>query len=190
MAFIVRILNALTKYRVSKCPGVNISALSKVNFRAIVHRPTSQLIIGKGSIVNGSLISDREGSIIKIGENTFIDRSMIVSAERIEIGDDVLIAGGCYIVDHNSHSLSWEKRRHDVKNWFEGKKDWANVNRAKVVVKNRAWIGFNCIVLKGVTIGEGAIVGAGSVVTKDVPDYTVVVGNPARVLREISANER
>lgn len=189
MELIVKIQNAFKKYQFSKCEGVNISVLSKVNFRGIVHKPTSQLIIGKGSIVKGSLISDRKGSIIKIGENTFIDRSMIISAERIEIGDDVLIAGGCYIVDHNSHSLSWEKRRNDVKQWFEGKKDWVNVDRAKVLIKKRSWIGFNCIILKGVTIGEGAVIGAGSVVTKDIPDYTVAVGNPARVLRKISPNE-
>jgi len=57
-------------------------------------------------------------------------------------------------------------------------------------IKDKAWIGFNSIILKGVTIGEGSIVGAGSVVTKDIPDWSIVGGNPAKVIREISENER
>ena len=48
-----------------------------------------------------------------------------------------------------------------------------------------AWIGFNSIILKGVTVGRGAVVGAGSVVTNDVPDHTVVAGNPARVIKKL-----
>ncbi len=59
-----------------------------------------------------------------------------------------------------------------------------------VHVGDKSWIGFNSIVLKGVTIGEGAVVGAGSVVTKDVSAWTVVAGNPARVIREIPEDER
>jgi acetyltransferase-like isoleucine patch superfamily enzyme len=59
-----------------------------------------------------------------------------------------------------------------------------------VKINDRVWIGFNSIILKGVTIGEGGIVGAGSVVTKDVPPYTIVAGNPARVIREIPIDER
>ena len=52
-----------------------------------------------------------------------------------------------------------------------------------ITIKDKAWIGFDCIVLKGVTIGEGAVVAAGSVVTKDVPDYAVVAGNPAVIVK-------
>jgi acetyltransferase-like isoleucine patch superfamily enzyme len=58
------------------------------------------------------------------------------------------------------------------------------------MISDFVWIGANVIILKGVTIGEGAIVGAGSVVTKDVPPYTIVAGNPARIIREIPENER
>ncbi|MBD2129908.1 acyltransferase [Microcoleus sp. FACHB-1] len=113
----------------------------------------------------------------------------LIAAQRINIGDDVLIAGGVTIVDHNAHSLSFSQRSEDVVNWKIGKKDWTNVKIAPVTISNKVWIGFNSIILKGVRIGEGAVVGAGSVVTKDVPAWTVVAGNPARVIREIAEDE-
>ncbi len=62
-------------------------------------------------------------------------------------------------------------------------KDWSNVKSSPITIKDKAWIGFNSIILKGVTIGEGAVVAAGSVVTQDVPDYAVVGGNPAKIIK-------
>ena len=82
----------------------------------------------------------------------------------------------------------WPCELRDIRNGdnFILHKDWSNVNSAPITICDDAWIGMNCIILKGVTIGEGAIVGAGSVVTKDVPAWTVVAGNPARVVKKIS----
>ena len=59
----------------------------------------------------------------------------------------------------------------------------------QVVIEDDAWIGFKSSVLKGVTIGRGAIIAAGSVVTKDVPPFTLVAGNPAKVIRELSEQD-
>jgi galactoside O-acetyltransferase len=92
---------------------------------------------------------------------------------------------GATIVDHNSHSLNWDIRNRDVEDWASGRKDWTGVLRKPVIIGKRVWIGFNAIVLKGVTIGEGAVIGAGSVVTRDVPPYCIVAGNPARIVREM-----
>ena len=78
----------------------------------------------------------------------------------------------------------------DVKEWIENRKDWSNVQITPVVICDRSWIGARSIILKGVTIGEGAIVGAGSVVTSDVPPWTIVGGNPARVIRALTDEER
>jgi len=184
------ILNLFAKWRILGLQGIDISTNTKVNYRGIILKGKNRLSVGRGSIVEGSLISDREGSVISIGENTYIGSSHIVSAENVEIGNDVLIAWGCCIVDHNSHSISWSKRSNDVKDWYIGKKDWENVLCSPVKIGNKVWIGFNSIILKGVTLGEGAVIGAGSVVTKDVPPYTVVAGNPARIIREIPPDER
>jgi acetyltransferase-like isoleucine patch superfamily enzyme len=69
-------------------------------------------------------------------------------------------------------------------------KDWSRVAGEPVIIRDKAWIGLNAVVLKGVTIGEGAVVAAASVVTKDVEPWTIVAGNPARVMRELGADER
>jgi len=66
----------------------------------------------------------------------------------------------------------------------------STVATAPVKISNKAWIGVRAIVLKGVTIGEGAVVGAGSIVTSDVPPWTIVAGNPARIIRPLTDEER
>ncbi|WP_263358973.1 acyltransferase [Acidicapsa ligni] len=77
-----------------------------------------------------------------------------------------------------------------MRDWYHGKKDWKTVILKPVRICDKSWIGLNAIVLKGVEIGEGAVVAAGSVVTKNVPSWTVVAGNPAKVIREIPVEDR
>ena len=131
------------------------------------------------------MASDRVGSSVLIGERTFVGSSTLVTADRIEIGNDVLVSWGCTIVDHDSHCVEWNDRKDDVRAYYSGDKDWAKVAVKPVVICDKVWVGFNVIVLKGVTIGEGAVVAAGSVVTRDVPAFSVVGGNPARVIRQL-----
>ena len=178
------------RLRIAGRAGVTISPRAKVAYRKIRFVQNCTLSIGSGSIVEAAIIFDRPGGSIRIGDRTFVGASTFVCAEHIEVGDDILISWGCTIVDHNSHALAWKDRSQDVANWYEGKKDWTAVERAAVRIGNKAWIGFNAIILKGVSIGEGAIVGAGSVVTRDVPAFTVVAGNPARPIRELEEHER
>ena len=101
-----------------------------------------------------------------------------------------MIAWGSYIFDHGSHSLRFSVRSQDVKLWLDGKKDWRGIEISTTRIHDKAWIGFGTIILPGVSVGEGAIVGAGSVVTKDIPPWTVVAGNPARIIRELNEYER
>lgn len=170
--------------------GVMVASKCRVAWHKIRFARGSTLAIGHGSIVEAAIRFDRPGGAVRIGDRSFIGASVLICAESIDIGDDVLVSWGCTIVDHNSHALAWCDRSRDVGNWFDGRKDWAKVERSAVRIGNKAWIGFNVIILKGVSIGEGAIVGAGSVVTRDVPPYTVVAGNPARPIRELAAHER
>ena len=154
--------------------------------------------IGENSQISGNFIFEIQQGKISVGNRTFIGGGLFICIDEIEIGDDVMFAWGCTVTDNNSHSHIWSERKNDVMEWKKGLdenktgayKNWTNVKTAKIIIKNKAWIGFNSIILKGVTIGEGAIVGAGSVVTKDVLDWTIVAGNPAKIIREIPEDER
>jgi acetyltransferase-like isoleucine patch superfamily enzyme len=162
---------------------------SSYNKRKVSWQNNCSLKIDEMSEINGLLTFDRDSASISIGKRVFMNGSL-VAAQSIQIGDDVMFAWGVTVVDHNSHAIAFSERADDVINWRDRTKDWANVKIAPVKVSNKVWVGFNSIILKGVTIGEGAIVGAGSVVTKDVPPWTIVAGNPARIIREIPLSER
>jgi len=183
-----RLCRVAARRRVLRKPGVAIAPDAKVSFEKIALRSSSRISIGSGSIVDASIVFERDEGEVVIGCNTFVGASTLICAESINIGDDVLIAWGCTFIDHDSHSVDWETRRDDVTSWFQHKKDWINVPRASINIKSRSWIGLNTIILKGVTVGEGSVVGAGSVVTTDVPPNAVVAGNPARIIRDLTEN--
>lgn len=109
----------------------------------------------------------------------------ILCATSIIIGNDVMIAGDCYITDNDGHPIDWRVRRDDVMNRKKGIKNWNQVGMSPVNIGNDVWIAPKSIILKGVSIGDGAVIAAGSVVTKDVPSGVIVAGNPARVVRKI-----
>jgi len=148
-----------------------------------------KISIGEDSMVSGRFVIEKATGRIDIGKRCSIGPGMFISIEHIEIGNDVMISWGCTIADNNSHSLNWQERINDVENWKRGieenkigfYKNWDCVKKGKITIGNNVWVGFNVIILKGVSIGNGAIIAAGSVVSKDVPDYSVVAGNPAEI---------
>jgi len=155
--------------------------------------------IGEKCYIECNFIFEKQSGKINIGDRCSIGGATnLISINEINIGNDVIISYGCTIYDHNSHSIYWNQRKNDVLNIindfqnesnFIKNKDWKNVKTEKVEICNKVWIGFDVVILKGVTIGEGAVIGARSVVTKDVPPYTVVAGNPATIVKKIVEGE-
>ena len=153
-------------------------------------------ICGKGSLLIGENVSINSGGIYNpaagdghtyfnlyngsliIGNNVGMSNVAITTSEKIEIGDGVAIGAGCIIADTDFHPIGYEDRMDDNK---------AAIRTAPIVIGKGVFLGARCIILKGVTIGEKSVIGAGSVVTKDVPAGELWAGNPARFIRKIEA---
>jgi len=152
----------------------------------------ASILIGENSHILGELLVFANGGRIEIGKDCYLgEGARVWSAEKIRIGDRVLISHNVNIFDNNTHPLNASDRHKQFMaiTTFGHPKD-IDLDEAPVNIANDVWIGAMAIILKGVTIGEGAIVGAGSVVTKDVPPWTIVAGNPATIIRELSNDER
>lgn len=115
------------------------------------------------------------GNRVTFGKNVFINHSAILSTSgKIEFKDNCMAAPGLRIATIN-HDMN---ERHKIYTY------------GKVTIGENAWLGMNVTICPGVTIGKYAVVGAGAVVTKDVPDYAVVAGVPAKVIRYLDPNEQ
>ncbi len=120
-----------------------------------------RIFFGVGFYLRGS------GARVEIGDHTYLNRrTEITCRERVTIGERCAIAWDVNIMDTDAHT-------------FEDRPD-----TVPVTIGNHVWIGAGALVLKGVTIGDGAVVAARAVVTKDVPAGALVVGQPAHVIRE------
>lgn len=155
------------------------------------------LHVGDDTIFSGEYVFESNEGEIKIGKHSYIGASMFISRSSIEIGNNVTIAWGCTIYDHDSHSLDFKERRNDIEQElsdirfghnFIKNKNWDVVKTAPIKICDDAWIGMDVLILKGVKVGEGSVVAARSVVTKNVPPYTLVAGNPARVIKSLKHN--
>jgi acetyltransferase-like isoleucine patch superfamily enzyme len=169
--------------------NVDIGAGSRVDFLRARGARHGHLRVGASSMIDAKLGFDRSEAEIVIGDRTFVGRSALVAAQRISIGNDVLISWDVTIVDHDSHAIDFAGRRHDVEGWLAGRKDWSHVEISPVSIADKVWIGFGAAVLKGVTIGEGAVIAARSLVVKDVAPWTLVAGNPARPIRDLKPHD-
>jgi acetyltransferase-like isoleucine patch superfamily enzyme len=182
---IIDLVDSALGWRSRFSSAVKVGRGTSIAWRRIRNVKGNSLVVGDDSIIHADISFEEAGGEIRIGSRSFIGRSHLVCYRSLLIGDDVIMSWGITIVDHDSHSINWDRRRGDVVDWGKGRKNWTHVTHAPVVVKDKAWIGFNVSILKGVTIGEGAVIGACSVVTSHIPPHTVAVGNPARVVRSL-----
>jgi acetyltransferase-like isoleucine patch superfamily enzyme len=153
--------------------------------------------IGERCMLNATITFESVDGAVHIGERCYIGHGTnIISRARVSIGSDVTMAWDITLYDHNSHSFDWQQRAKVVEHFhrhygsadcFQAL-DWDGVASAPIVIADKVWIGFGAVVLKGVTIGEGAVVAARSVVARDVEPYTVVGGNPAVLIRRLQSS--
>lgn len=147
------------------------------------------IVLGENTHVRGTLLVFKYGGKINIGKNCYLgDASRIWSGDEITIGNDVLIAHGVNIVDTQAHEINADERSERYTELITSGpwKDKGSIQTKPIVIKDKVWISFNAIILKGVIIGEGAIIAAGSVVTKNVEPYTLVAGNPAVFIKKVN----
>ena len=114
----------------------------------------------------------REGALLSIGNSCGISAASITSFKKVTIGDNVLIGANVYITDSDWHGIPIEKRTE------EGDSKEVNIG-------NGVWLGANSIIIKGVYIGDNSVIGAGSVVTKNIPENVIAAGNPCRVIKKL-----
>lgn len=150
-------------------------------------QPGGELHIGCDGLIWGLLVLERPESRIQIGNRVAVGNGTILDcALEIILEDDVILSYDCILADSDNHSLRLSDRLDDVKNWKAGHHDWSNVAMKPIRICRGAWVGARACILKGVTVGEGAVVGMGSVVTHNVDPFVVVAGNPARTIRKIN----
>lgn len=188
-----KIIGAKTRFRKKMIFGQQTRLLP--HFSLININKDNTIVIGNECIIGVKLIAESTNAYFMFGDKVFVGKSKIICRSGIEFGNNIMVAWGVTFYDHDSHSLDFELRKKDLEQQiydydnFNGdflrNKNWGVVNTKPIKVCDNSWIGMNATILKGVTIGEGAIVAACSVVTKDVPPYTVVAGNPALVVKKL-----
>jgi acetyltransferase-like isoleucine patch superfamily enzyme len=152
-----------------------------------IHNPFARAAvdIGSRSLFMGEINIITDAAKVRIGDWCFVGPgAKLWAMESINVGSRVFISHGVQVFDNNSHSLSAGERHErfkDLRTVGRHLTPEAVVHRA-ITIEDDVWIGFNSAIMKGVTIGRGAVIGAGSVVTHDVEAYSIVVGNPARVV--------
>lgn len=148
--------------------------------------------IGPNSHIKGELLTFGHGGRIRLGEFCFLgESSRIWSASEVTIGNRVLISHLVTIMDSLTHPLNPRLRHEQFRTIVtSGQPRSIDLGEKPIIIGDDVLIGCHSVILRGVRIGTGAIVGAGSVVTRDVPAFSIAGGNPARVIRELSAAER
>ena len=187
---LVDIINSLITYVILYCNNVHFKKIYTNGIPFVSIARSGKCTIGNNFIMNNNIRGNPIGRVEKcilavgskgkltIGNNVGISSTSIVAEHDVYIGDNVKIGGGVCIYDTDFHSVNFKIRK-DPKMDYELRKIGA------VVIKNNVFIGAHSTLLKGITIGKNSVVGACSVVTKDIPDNEIWAGNPARFINKL-----
>lgn len=115
-----------------------------------------------------------DGGRIIIGDNTRINGATIHSRKFVTVGKNCLIASNTSILDSNGHKINMDNPKNRL---------FTRDNAKPIIIKDNVWIGMNCIILKGVTVGTGSVIGAGCVVKTDIPPFSIVEKNDINILK-------
>jgi acetyltransferase-like isoleucine patch superfamily enzyme len=148
--------------------GTHVAMGARVRFFGPV-----RVFIGSHSALFDDVILAGVGEVHIGDRSTIGHNSVLVSRERIQIGNDCMLAAFCYVLDVDHEFADPQKPIPQQ-----------GLRIKPVIVGNDVWVGAGTFILRGVTIGDGAVVAANSVVTEDVPPYSVVAGSPARVIKQ------
>lgn len=176
----------LYKYRNKCIYGINFNITK--NFYIKNPGSADNILIGDNCHISSGIIIDGDGKV-QIGNNVYIgSRTVIGAAKKINISDNVIISDDVIIFDNNNHPTSPQQRLKMTQsgNYFSDLWTWKHAESACINIEENVWIGKRSVILKGVNIGKGAIIALGSIVTKDVPEYSIVAGNPAKVVKILS----
>jgi acetyltransferase-like isoleucine patch superfamily enzyme len=147
------------------------------------------LAIGPNCAILGDLLVFPQGGRIEMGTKCFVgEGTRIWSAASIAIGSYVLISYGVSIHDNKSHSHRWQERRLEMDRVLPRLQLYDHpfdLQAQPITIEDDVWIGYRASVLPGLRIGRGAIVGAGTIVTRDIEPHSVVAGNPMRLIRRL-----
>lgn len=166
----------LAKWHLRKC--TSLGKLVSVNQKPLI---INQGVIHLGdevriwSNINKTKIFVDKGGTLTVGRNSRINGVHISVSQQVQIGNNVRIAPYCIIIDNDYHKI-------DDHFSDEG-------TRSAITIEDDVWITMNCMIMKGVRIGKGAVIAAGAVVTRDVAPYTVVGGVPAKVIKRMEVRQ-
>lgn len=163
-----------SSWRFYRLPVVQIHRKSKVSIGGKFIACSSPYYNSIGVIQKVTIKALMPESELTIGSNVGMSGAVISCALKITIGNNILIGSGVLITDSDAHGISPIHRENPNK-----------ILKKPVVIENDVFIGARSIILKGVTIGVGSVIGAGSVVARDVEPYSIVAGNPAQKVGDV-----
>ena len=159
------------------------------SFQLCRSREPAAVRIGRGaSVYLGTMFDLGCSGRVQLGQFALVHGTRIICDQEVTIGDYCLISWNVVLMDTYRYSFSADERRRELRQLASRKPRCPSgeAPARPVRIDRNVWIGFDSCILPGVPVGEGAVVGARSVVAQDVAPYTVVAGNPARVIRTLT----